>query len=208
MSIDLTGDPAWPGWPVRRGSPLPIVKAAVMPFRLGGVVRGALGGSQIINRLGDRWQMAIETATLDWEPEGRRWASLIERAEREGGLFRLPQPGTRLYSAGAVTVAAATAAGRSLPVTGLTPGAVVLAGQWLSIIVAGRRYADKVTAQAVASSGGAATLGLANLLRAPVPAGSVVELAVPKIEGAIDVSGGEIALDGTVSWSITVIEDV
>lgn len=190
-AVDFTGAPDWRGWPERRGCPLPIVSAVPAPLRLGGTVTGSLGASQQINRLGDRWTMAVETAAVDYEPEGRRWGGMLALAAREGGLFRLPQPGLRNYASGTVVAASATAAGKALPVSGLTPGSVVLAFQWISIVVGGRRYADQVTAQAVASAGGTATLALSNLLRAPVPAGAVIEIAVPKIEGIVAVSGGQ-----------------
>ena len=207
MSINFAGDADWPGWPETRGCPLPVAQATPDAFRLGGTVRGTLGGSQRIDRLGDRWSCTFVTRTMEWEPEGRRWSVLIDRAEKKGGLFRLPQPGLRSYALGQPVVAAPTNSGRFVPLAGLSPDAIVLAGQWVSIIVGGQRYADKAVAQGVAAADGTAMIELTSLIRAPMPAGSVVELTVPKIEGSVEASGGEIATDGTTSWTITVTED-
>lgn len=207
MSINFAGEDGWPGWPELRGCPLPAAEADPTPFRLGGVVRSALGNAQRIDRLGDRWSCTYDTRLMDWEPEGRRWSVLIAQAEKKGGLFRLPQPGFRSYAIGQPVVATATPSGRFVPIAGLRPDGLVLAGQWVSIIVAGQRYADMVVGQAVAGLDGTTTIELVNLIRAPLPAGAVVELTVPKIEGSIEADGGKIATDGTTSWTITVTED-
>jgi hypothetical protein len=207
MTIDFTGDPDWRGWPVREGCPLPVLDVEFEPYRLGGTVRGALGGSQRIDRLGDRWQMTFTTGTVEWEPEGRRWASMLSRAEKVGGLFRLPQPSMPNYAAGKPVIRTSTPAGRTIPVSGLYPDALVLEGQWVSVIVAGQRYADRVEAQAVADADGEVDLPIENLLRLPMPAGATVELMDPKIQGTVEVQGGKVATDGTTSWTITVTED-
>lgn len=207
MVIDFTGAPDWPGWPEREGGPIPIVDAEAVPYRLGGTVRGTLGGSQRIDRLGDRWQLILQTGAIEWEPEGRRWTSMLARAQKVGGLFRVPQPGLRNYAIGAPVVRGATAAGRSIPVTGLSPDAVVLPGQWVSVIVGGQRFADRVEARAIADANGAADLQIESLIREPIPLGATVELMVPKIQGTTEFEGGKIALDGTTRWTITVTED-
>lgn len=194
MSIDLTN--------------LHVVSAGPVPFRLGATVRGPLGGSQRINRLGDRWMMAIETPPYEIEPNGRQWSALIEQAQREGALLRVRQPGAAPMIVGSPVADAATATGRSVPISGLQPGAAIRLGQWVSIIVDGQRFLDKVAQQVVASEAGTATLTLANLVRRPIPAGAIVELADPKIEGSIEnFAGSAWSLDGLTTFAFTVIED-
>lgn len=194
MSIDLTA--------------LRFRAAEPQPLRLGGVVRGPLGGSQTINRLGDRWQLMVETPPMPIEPDGRRWSVLLDQARREGALIRVRQPDFLNLAIGQPVVAAATASGRSVPVAGLAPDAAVVPGQWVSIVVNGRRYLDRVRAQAVAGSDGLATLLLVNLIRVPLPQGAVVELAQPKIEGSIDGDvGGRWEPNRRTSFAFTVIED-
>lgn len=194
MAVDLTG--------------LRFRVAELVPFRLGGTVRGALGGSQRIDRLGDRWQLRVETAPMRVEPEGRRWSVLLDQASREGALVRVSQPDRVTYSYGSPVVANAVASGRSVSVSGLAADAVILPGQPLSIIVGGQRYLDKARTQVVASATGTVTVQLVNLIRVPLPAGAVVELTVPKIEGSIDGDfGGAWEANRTTSFAFTVTED-
>lgn len=194
MSIDLTG--------------LRFRTAEPQPFRLGGVQRGALGGAQTISRLGDRWMIQVETPPMPIEPDGRRWAVLLDQAVREGALLRVRQPGFANAAIGTPVVASATTSGRSVPVAGLVRDTVVLAGQWVSIVVGGRRYLDKVRAQAVAASDGTCALLLVNLLRVALPVGAAIELAAPKIEGSIDGDvGGGWESNRLTSFNFTVTED-
>jgi hypothetical protein len=190
-------------------SALSFRSAGPQPFRMGGTTRGPLGGSQTINRLGDRWTMAIETRAYHVEPDGRRLSTLIEQALREGAILRVKQPGFNPMIAGAPVVDGAVQAGKSVPLAGLLPNSVIRHGQWVSIIVEGQRYLDKVTEQVIASTAGTATLSLMNLIRKPMPAGAIVELAA-RIEGTIDegsYSGGVWAANRTTSWAFTVTED-
>jgi len=172
MSIDLTA--------------LPIRAATPMPYRAGGVQASALGGAILqVDRMGDRWSFQFETPMMQLEPDGRQWQALFDQAERAGAIVRVVQPGFVAIAPGAPIVAADTALGRAIPLSGLTPAYPIRAGQWLSIISGGRRYLDKAVAEVVADSAGLATVTIKNLIRAPLSAGDVVELAVPKIEGVI-----------------------
>lgn len=142
------------------------------------------------------------------EPDGRVWGALLDDALRNGALLPIAQPDFVVGAPGAPVVGATTVSGRAVPVTGLTAGYTVRKGQWLSLVVAGQRFADRAAVAATASGGGAATLTLTNLLRKPVPAGTVVELAVPKIEGSIDGDfGGAWELDRFTSFAFTITED-
>jgi hypothetical protein len=172
MSIDLTA--------------LPIRAATPMPQRAGGMQASALGGAILqVDRMGDRWSFQFETPQMKLEPDGRLWQALFDQAEGAGAIVRVKQPGFVVGTPGTPVVASNTAAGRSVPLSGLTAGYPVKAGQWLSIIHAGRSYLDKVVADVTASGGGTATVTLKNLIRTPLSAGDVVALAAPVIEGVI-----------------------
>jgi hypothetical protein len=143
------------------------------------------------------------------EPDGRRWGALIDLAQRRGALLRIKQPGFDVGSPGyAVTVAANTAAGRTVPLAGVQPGYEFRLGQWVSLVVEGRRYLDKLAAPTSAAGDGTAMIELTNLLRAPLSAGDAVEVAFPKIEGSIDGDvGGAWERSRNTAFSFTVMED-
>lgn len=170
MSIDLTG--------------LPIAAAVPMVADFGGMLTPGLGGPvQRIDRLGTRWKWKVSTPPMRVEPDGRQWAAQLARARVEGALLPISQPDMPVVAFGTPVVASATAAGRLVPLSGLTAGVTIVAGRWLSIVHAGQRYLDQVAAQVIAASDGTATVRLQNLIRVALAANDAVELAVPKIEG-------------------------
>jgi hypothetical protein len=189
-------------------SALPIAAASPTLVEFGGLLTPALGGPvQRIERAGSRWSIAFETSTMRVEPDGRAWAARLARATREGALIEIPQPDLVIGMPGTVTTATNIASGRLVALAGLTAGYTIREGQWLSIIVAGQRYADQVTAAVTASSGGTATATLQNLLRVPLAGGETVEIASPKIEGWIDGSfGWGMPVERTTSLSFSVTE--
>ncbi len=194
MSIDFTG--------------LPIRASVMSRQRFGGKLQGALGGPvQHIDRAGDRYSQAIETPPMRVQPDAREWHAKLLTAEKEGGLFRISQPNFDVGNPGSPVVAAATPAGTSVPVSGLTPGYTVRGGQWLSIVHAGRRYVDQARAAVSADGGGNVVIVLQNLLRVPLSAGDVVELAAPKIEGSIEGVPLDLPVTRTTSFSFRVDED-
>lgn len=175
MAIDLTG--------------IPIRSAEPILQEFGGLLTPAMGGPvQRIERPGSRWALQIETPPMPVEPDGRRWASRIGRAKRAGAVIEIPQPGLVIGAPGAPRVAGAFVGGRLIQLGGLTAGYAVREGQWISIIVAGRRYADQIVGDAAASAGGLVTVALQNLLRVPLAGNEVVEIASPKIEGWLEES--------------------
>jgi hypothetical protein len=186
---------------------LPLWKMSPVPLRLGATVKGPLGGSIRINRLGDRWSWLVETTNIALEPDGRRWASLIAQAEREGALLAIAQPRLAVGAPGLPTVAAQTIAGRSVPLAGLSADYTIRQGQWVTVIAGGARYADRAAAQVVASSGGTATVVLENLIRAPLPAGTTVEIGRPKCEGDVfDVSEHVVDVDEVSRFTFRIEE--
>jgi hypothetical protein len=194
MSIDLTA--------------LEIFDCDPIPMNQGGIIRSPLGAAQRIDRMGSHWAFRFQSVPIDMEPDGRLFSALFDRAEREGGIFRIRQPNLNVGAPGLPVIAADTPLGRSLPLAGLTPGYPIRAGQWLSVIVDGQRYLDRVMEQVIAESDGTATVEIKYLIRAPMYEDDVVELAVPKIEGSLMGGyGGGWASDRTTSFSFTVEED-
>lgn len=194
MSVDLTE--------------LHINGDAIMPLDFGGYMPSALGGSTSrFGRLGDRYSAQIATPPMRIEPRGRQWAARLLRARKEGGIVLIHQPDLKIGAPGTPVVASSVAAGRQVPISGLTPGYAIREGQWLNLIIGGQRYADQAEAQVIASASGTATITLQNLIRAPLTAGLVVDLARPCLEGWIE---GDFSIprsvDRLTSFSFTISE--
>lgn len=184
MSVDLTA------LPVRRALPTPVV--------FGRVTRSDQGGaSDYDDRLGNRWAMEIETPPMTVEPNGRLFIEDLWEAQREGGVFEIPQPGLTLPPLGSPTVAADVLTGRTVALEGLTPNAAIKKGQWVSILHDGQWYADRIRAQVIANADGEATISLRFLLRESLTAGDEVRLNKPVMEGFVE---GELPLDLSVDW--------
>lgn len=79
----------------------------------------------------------------------------------------------------------ATASGRTLALSGLTPGHAILEGYWLSIVKSGQHYLHSVGVGATANGSGLATIELNELLRETFVAGDVVHLQTPQVEGLV-----------------------
>lgn len=184
MSVDLTT------LPMRRAVPTPVV--------FGRVTRSDQGGSSDYDdRLGNRWAMEIETPPMRVEPNGRLFIEDLWEAQREGGVFEIPQPGLTLPPLGSPTVAADVLTGRTVTLEGLTPNAAIKKGQWVSILHDGQWYADRIRAQVIANADGEATISLRFLLRESLTAGDEVRLNKPVMEGFVE---GELPLDLSVDW--------
>jgi hypothetical protein len=171
-------------------SALRLSRASPAPFTFGGVIFPTTGGEALtIARMGSRWMWSFVTPAISVNSdEFDAWSALLGRAEREGGLCPVVRPGRDGLDDGTPVAASLTTEGRSLPISGMAVGYVPRPGHWASVIVAGRRYLDQLDA-ATAPSSGASTLTLRNLIRTPIPAGAAVELAVPMVEGVLQVTG-------------------
>lgn len=144
-----------------------------------------LGGPQSrISRMGDRWAMEIETYAVRYADQGMKFLSRLVRGLTDTVLIAFPEPGVVKRSYGSPVVASAGAAGLSLPVSGLTPGIVIPEGKFFSLVISGQRYLYQVTADTTAATG-SVTLPIYPMLRRQPPAGAVVELENPKIEGFV-----------------------
>lgn len=195
MSVDLTA--------------LPIAEAVPIPFRMSGVMRSPLGASQRILRLGSRWSLQVTTPPMVIEPTGRQWAARLAMALDDGALVRVRQPSRRSgMPAAGVTVGAAVAAGRAVRLVGLPANYSFGGGEWISFVVGGQRYLDQLRGSYQADGSGEALIGLVNLIREPIPAGAIAEVAEPKIEGTIEGDfGGAWGRNRLTSFSFMITED-
>jgi hypothetical protein len=163
-------------------------KMNLMSF--GTVLTPFLGGpTQRINRLGTRWSMMVSMPPLKAEPDGRVWASALAQAVESGAVMPIVQD-IDTGAPGAPVVSANVASGSILPLSGVTPGYQLRAGQFISIIHAGRRYVYTIREAVTVGVGGAVSASIFPLLRTALSTGDVVEVATPMIEGWIDSAFG------------------
>jgi hypothetical protein len=194
MSIDLTE--------------LRISGDDILPLDFGGLLQGPLGGpADRLERQGDRYSANVATPRMYIEPDGRRWSARLLRARKEGGIVAIHQPDLKVGAPGTPSVATATASGRSIPVQGLNRNYVIREGQWLNYIVGGLRYLDQAREEVIADASGNATITLQNLIRTPLTAGAVIDLATPCMEGWIE---GDFSIpratDRITSYTFTISE--
>lgn len=176
------------------------------PFNGAAVQQPTYGSGFRIDRPGSRWRFQFRTPAMYLEPDWRLMSARFDDAERLGGLFAIPQPRFNVGAPGTPLVASATASGRLLSLSGVTPNYAIRAGQWVSVVLNGQRYADRIAEEAIASSGGLATIRLRNLIRAPLTGFEMVELAVPKVEGIVEVTEWpEMTPEGVtdLAWTVT-----
>jgi hypothetical protein len=165
-------------------SGLKIARARVRMLDFGGELTPGLGGMvQRINRMGSRYALDVELPPLPEEPDGRLLTTKLRQAKQEGALFPFPQPSLHIGSPGAPVVDGTGIAGTTLPLRGLTPHYAIRAGQFMSVITAGRRYLYAAAAQAIADASGSVTVTIAPMLRAEPTDGDIVEIGKPMIEG-------------------------
>lgn len=171
MSVDLTD--------------LKISGDAIMPRSMGGLIDG-FSTSDYYERLGDRYMAEISTPAMRIEPDGRRWSARLLRARKEGAIITIHEPDLSVGAPGTPVVTSTTAAGRSIPISGLTPYYPIREGKWLNYVIDGQHYLDQNTAEVIANGSGNATIVIQNLLRVPLTAGATIILAKPVIEGWIE----------------------
>lgn len=170
----------------------PVAEVEFEPVDFGGTIGGELGGTdQRVNRLGNRWRMLVTLPRMN-PAAADAWAVDLARGLRTGVRMRVPEPGMRDGSPGAVLVAGAGQAGSVLAVDGGTVGHVIRKGKWFSVLTGGRRYLYKAAAPLRLGEGGAGSIELEPLLRRVPADNAPVELALPMIEGLIE----------PVSWKI------
>jgi hypothetical protein len=167
---------------------LPIAYALPAPFSQARAQQPTYGSGFILDRPGTRWQFAFASPLMRVEPDWRTYSALFDDAERLGALCAIPQPGFNPGNPGLTLVDGATASGRVVPVTGGTAYYPFRIGQWISIVVDGQRYADRIAEQSVLDATGEGEIRLRNLLRVPLAGAEVIEVGEPKVEGIIEIT--------------------
>lgn len=161
----------------------------------GGVQDALLGGpSQRINRPGARWAIDVQLPAMH-PAMARRWSAALVLAAQHGARWKLRQVGLMPRGMGAGIIAGADQAGAMLAVENLAPGAVWMAGQFLSVPVAGgtARQLYQTASAGAADAAGDAVIALTTPLRDAPDDGGALSFA-PSIEGWL---GGE-----QVGWTI------
>ena len=142
------------------------------------------GADQRLSRKGSRFAIDVSIPALSAAGCGMGLIADLLRGETETLVLAIPEhlPAVA-YGA---PVANDVSTGSVLAVKGLTPGAVIRKGKFLSIILSGQRFVYMVTAEMTVPVGGLVSLSIWPMLRRPTADGAVIELAVPKIEGFIE----------------------
>lgn len=147
-----------------------------------GFTQRAVQSIDYVPRKGSRYRVAFSFRPRDLAERRVMVSRLI--AGKQGGI-RVELPLIEDQGAPGAPVVASGASGRTLPLSGLTPGYVIREGYWLSIVKSGQHFLHNVTVGATADGSGLATIQLNELLRDTFAAGSVVHLAAPKVEGLL-----------------------
>jgi hypothetical protein len=146
-----------------------------------GFTQSAVQSDDYIPRKGSRY--AVSFTFGPYTPDqGRVMVSRLIAGKQGGLRVKLPL----LHSQGAPGApVVVSATGRTLALSGLTPGYVVQEGFWLSLVKDGQHFLHSVGVGATATGGGLATIQLNELLRDTFAAGTVVNLAEPQVEGLV-----------------------
>ncbi|NWE54265.1 hypothetical protein [Brevundimonas sp. P7753] len=142
------------------------------------------GADQRLSRKGSRFAIDVSIPALSAAGCGMGLIADLLRGETETLVLEIPEhlPAVA-YGAPAAN---GVSTGSVLAVKGLTPGAVIRKGKFLSIILSGQRFVHIVTAEMTVPAGGLVSLPIWPMLRRPTIDGAVIELAAPKIEGFIE----------------------
>jgi hypothetical protein len=152
----------------------------------GAVQQGALGGAaQRLNRLGNRFALAVELPPALSATHGRVYVARLLKALTDGAIYPFPQPGLAIGAPGTPLVNGAGQSGSALVLDGFTAGYAVREGQFFSIIHGGRRYLHQASADTTANGSGQLTLAITPMLRISPADNAVCEFAVPYIEGFV-----------------------
>ena len=191
-------------------SPAPTAGTTPRYLDFGSELVPPLGGpTQRLNRIGNRFAIDVALPPMR-ETLARPYIAALIRAKVEGAVMRFPQPGVTIGTPGTPLVLGGNQSGETLVIDGLTPGYVIRAGQFFSILHGGRRYLHMANLNATANGSGQVTLSISPMLRIIPADNAVVEIAQPMIEGFI--AGSELpwTLDVAriygLSFSITEVE--
>jgi len=176
----------------------------------GGVLTPFLGGpEQLIVRAGTRFGVRVSLPPLRTDELGRIYIARLLQGRHNGVLMRWPLLEFNPGNPGTPLIAAAVSTGSTVQLKGLTAGYTIKEGQYLSIVVSGKRYMHMATGNVTASGSGTATINIFPLLRKALAVDNVVEIAQPMIEGFVspgDELGWEIASNRFMNIGFTIME--
>lgn len=161
-------------------------------------LKPAFGGAlQRIGRKGSHFAIDVSVPALSAQGCGMGLIADLLRGETEPLVLAIPEylPAQTYGS----PLANGVSTGSTLSIKGLTASVPLRKGKFLSIVQGGQRFVYMITADAVASAGGVASVPIWPMLRRPTATNEVIELAAPKIEGFVG-AGQE--------WSIARIKSV
>jgi hypothetical protein len=183
-------------------SPALISQAADLVSPLG-------GATQRILRLGSRFSIDVTYPAMKYA-DGRQFLARMIRAEASPVAVAFPQRGFAVGAPGAPVVDGAGQTGGVLAIRGATAGYVFSEGQFFGFVSGGRRYVHLIVSDQVVAGDGAATLGIAPLMRVSPADGDVLEMT-PILEGFIQFVGKKlpwtIEMVRRVGVKFTVVED-
>lgn len=172
--------------------------ATVTLVDFGGVMRPPLGGPiQRVNRLGNRFRVALGLPPLRNLDVGRVVVARLLRAKTEGLRVRYPLVGITPGSPGLPKVMGADQAGSSLTINGCRPGYGVSEGYPLSIETDGQHYLHFAAGPSVANGDGEMDLALTPMLRTSPADNAAIHIARPMVEGLV--TGDEWAWEYSLS---------
>lgn len=158
----------------------------------GGILEAALGGDdQRLDRLGSKFGCNFSTKPMKAE-EARIWIARLIRGKREKASIKFPQPGLVNQWSGDGTI---SAVGPNAEIVNVFPnnqatdlGKVLKEGQFLSLVVNGKRYLHQVTSDGLVISdpgGNYCSVVIQPPTRITIPNGTVAEILTPTIEGYV-----------------------
>lgn len=156
-----------------------------------GFNQSGMQSDDYIPRKGSRYTVGFTFGPYTAD-QGRVMVSRLVAGKQGGIRVELPL----LHSQGSPgSPVIVSASGRTLALSGLTPNYQILEGFWLSLVKSGQHFLHSVGVGATANASGLATIELNELLRDTFPAGTVVHLAQPQVEGL---------LQGDASWAFDI----
>jgi hypothetical protein len=152
----------------------------------GGFLEPGLGGEvQRIDRMGNRFSLAVTMPPMRSTAAGMAFVSRLIRGKTEGVRMEFPLLGFNPGTPGTPRVNGAGQAGRSLIVDGFTAGYSVVEGQWFTHVNNGRYYLYNVDGPVTANGAGQATLPISPMLRVEPADNDLLLFAQPLIEGFV-----------------------
>lgn len=150
--------------------------------------KGAIGGAYTrTDRPGNRYGVNITLPPMRDDMKSQALLSDLRTALREGLEIVWPAYPSSFVSLGeSVVVDGVDISGTSLPLRGLLPNGVIRKGAFLSIEHSGNIYLHENRVEAIADSGGEATLTVEPELRVILDDGDGVSLDRPRFRGVID----------------------